>query len=116
MKKDTLVVACGGENFDEVFMKECAWYPIPLSQERIPTIKYIAAYRKLPVAGITHVAEVKEIIKLKDVKHRFKVFFKDKPKKISKIPMGKDQRNIPQNPRYSSYIKLLNAKNMDEIY
>jgi hypothetical protein len=113
--RNSLIVACSKENFSKLFIGEHAWYPIPISILKIPDIKYIFAYQKSPIAAITHYAEVKEILSTED-KNKYKIVFKSRPIEIDYIEMGKDQRNVPQNPRYGNKDKIIDAKNMDFIY
>lgn len=112
---NTLVVACSHENFEQIFIGENSWYPISIDKNKISQIKFVVAYRKMPVAAITHLAEIEMIIPYENTK-KYKVIFKEKPKEIMHIPMGQDQRNVPQNPRYTTLDNIKNSKNMDSLY
>ena len=112
---DSLIVACGKESFNEIFINEKSWYPVAINIKKIDEIKFVFAYQKSPIAAITYVAEVKEIVNVEGTS-KYKLIFKDTPKKIRKVPMGKDQRNVPQNPRYANSEVVVKALNMDCIF
>ena len=61
-KKNTLVCPMRDDGFNETFLGENRWYAIRLRKDRIPYIKYIAAYRVRPISAITHYAEVASIV------------------------------------------------------
>ena len=115
LELDSLIVACGSENFKEQFFSEKAWYPVSISSEKLCNIKYLFAYQKSPIASITHMAEVESILLIEGTK-KYKIIFKNTPIKINNIPMGKDQRNVPQNPRYANSQRVHKAINMDNIF
>lgn len=115
MHKDSLIVACSKENFNKIYLNEMAWYPIPIAKDKITQIKYVFAYQKSPIAAITHVATVKDISIFEGTK-KYIVRFKKAPEEIKHIEMGQDQRNVPQNPRYSTYDIIIKSDNMDSIY
>ncbi|MEH0862275.1 hypothetical protein [Halobacteriovorax sp. DPLXC-1] len=115
MKLDTLIVACKKENFESVFINEKSWYPILIKDEKVKIIKYVISYQKAPISSLTHIAEVKKIVKMPDNK-KYKIIFKGTPKKIIPIEMGENRKNVPQNPRYGNKEKILKASSMDDIY
>lgn len=112
---DTIVVPGRKDGFEEVFIGENSWYAIRLNSSMIPNIKYIAAYQVSPVSAITHIAEVKSIQQWKDT-NKYILYFKEKAKKINKIPLGKIKGKAPQSPRYSSKAKIDSAKSIDNVF
>jgi len=84
----------------------------------IDKIKYIAGYQTAPISAITHYAEVSGIEKYKDTE-KFIVHFKDRAKKIEPIrlvPKPAGKVTAPQAPRYTTFSKLKNAHNLDEVF
>jgi hypothetical protein len=84
----------------------------------IPKIKYIAAYRVAPESAITHVAAVKSIERWKDTA-KYVLNFSEPAKAVGPIkllpkPTGKVK--APQAPRYTSFERLMKAKNLDEAF
>ncbi|HEY5550526.1 MAG TPA: hypothetical protein VIK52_01455, partial [Opitutaceae bacterium] len=53
---DTIVVPAQKDGFEQVFLGENRWYQIRIHSSMVPRIKYVAAYRTVPVSSITHVA------------------------------------------------------------
>lgn len=115
---DTIVVPANKDGFEETFLGENCWYAIRISSSMIDKIKYIAGYQTTPISAITHYAEVSGIEKYKDTE-KFVVHFKDRAKKVEPIklvpkPVGKV--TAPQAPRYTTFHKLKNAHNLDEVF
>ncbi len=102
--------------FKEVFLNENRWYAIRVHSSMIPKIKYIAAYQVAPVSAITHVAKVSSIETWKET-NKYIVYFLEPAKKIKSIKLiPKSIVKAPQAPRYTSYKRLIKAKNMDEVF
>ena len=81
-------------------------------------IKKIAGYQTAPTSAITHYAEVSKIERYKDT-DKFIVYFKDQANEIGPlklIPKPKGKVKAPQAPRYTTFDKLKNAKNLDEVF
>jgi hypothetical protein len=115
---DTVVVPAQAEGFEETFIGENRWYQIRINSSMIPKIKYIAAYRVAPESAITHVAAVKNIERWKDTAKSV-LNFSEPAKAIGPIkllpkPTGKVK--APQAPRYTSFERLMKAKNLDEAF
>jgi hypothetical protein len=115
---DTIVVPAQEEGFQETFIGENRWYQVRIHSSMIPKIKYIAAYRVAPESAITHVATVKSIERWKD-SAKYVLNFSEPAKTIGPIkllpkPTGKVK--APQAPRYTSYERLMKAKNLDEAF
>ena len=112
---DTVVVPAKEDGFKDVFIDANCWYAIRMSSTMIPRIKYIAGYQVAPVSAITHVAEVSSIEHWKD-SNKYIVNFKSKAKKIKPIKIGKRSGASPQSPRYTSYDKIKDAKDLDGVF
>jgi len=115
---DTIVVPANEEGFEEAFLGENCWYAIRISKSMIGRIKYIAGYQTAPTSAITHYAEVAKIERYKDT-DKFIIYFKDQAKEIGPfklIPKPKGKVKAPQSPRYTTFNKLKNAKNLDEVF
>lgn len=115
---DTIVVPANKEGFEETFLGENRWYAIRISKSMIGKIKYIAGYQTAPTSAITHYAEVSKIERYKDT-DKFIVYFKDQANEVGPlklIPKPKGRVKAPQAPRYTTFDKLKNAKNLDEVF
>lgn len=115
---DTIVVPANKDGFDETFLGENCWYAIRISSLMIDKIKYITGYQTAPISAITHYAEVSGIDKYKDTE-KFIVHFKDRAKKIEPIklvPKPAGKVTAPQAPRYTTFSKLKNAHDLDEVF
>lgn len=81
-------------------------------------IKYIAAYQVAPVSAITHVAPVKDIALWKDGP-KYVLNFTEPAKEIGPLkllPKPNGAVKAPQAPRYTTYARLMKAKNLDEAF
>lgn len=113
---DTIVVPAREDGFNEVFLGENCWYSIRMSSSMIDRVKYIAAYQTAPVSAITHYAEVSKIERYENT-NKYIVYFKDKAIKIQDIKLPKDNPSLaPQAPRYTSYSKMIKAKDLQGIF
>ena len=82
----------------------------------IPKIKYIAAYQVSPVSAITHIAKVSSIEIWKE-SNKYVVNFVEPAKKTKSIKLIQNGIiKAPQAPRYTSYKRLIKAKNLDEVF
>lgn len=113
---DTIVVPAREEGFQDTFLGENRWYAIRVHSSMIPKIKYIAAYRVSPESAITHIAPVASIEPWKDT-NKYVVIFSNPAQKIAPIRLiPKGDIKAPQAPRYTSYKRLMEAKNLDEAF
>jgi hypothetical protein len=114
---DTVVVPARDEGFEEVFMAEDRWYKVRLHSSMIPRIKHIAAYRVAPISAITHVAPVDSIEPWQNT-GKYVINFseptRELPHHVKLVPKGKVK--APQNLRYTSYERLMNAKTLEEVF
>lgn len=113
---DTVVVAAREDGFKETFLGENRWHHIRIHSSMLPKIKYLATYQVHPERAITHVAEVASIEPWKDT-GKYVLNFKGPAKAIERIPLVPNGRVLaPQSPRYTSFARLLKAKNLDEVF
>jgi hypothetical protein len=115
---DTIVVSAQEDGFTETFIGENRWYKIRIHASMIPHIKYIAVYRVAPVSAITHVARVKKI-ELWPGTTKYSLEFEEPAteiKHVKLIPKPTGRVKAPQGPRYTSYIRLMKATNLDDVF
>lgn len=111
---DTIIVPAMEEGFNETFIGENCWYAIRISTPMISRIKYIAAYQVSPVSAITYYALVDRIEKYKDT-GKYILYFKNKPKKIEKIPLG-DNKMAVRSCRYTNLQKMLQIDTVSNLW
>lgn len=111
---DTIIVPAMEEGFNKAFLGENCWYAIRIAAPMLSRIKYIAAYQVAPVSGVTYYAEVERIEKYKDT-GKYILYFKDKAKKIDKIPIGSNKWAV-RSCRYVNLQKLLGAETVSGIW
>lgn len=113
---DTIVVPAQDEGFKETFLGENRWYQIRIHSSMLPKIKQIAVYRIAPTSAITHVAAVQSIEQWKDT-NKYVVNFSGPAEQINPIKLvPKSAVKAPQAPRYTSILRLKNAKNLNEAF
>ena len=115
---DTVVVPAQDEGFEETFIGENRWYQIRIHSSMLSKIKYVAAYRVAPESAITHVAAVKNIERWKDTS-KFVLNFSEPARAIGPIklvPKPDGKVRGPQAPRYTSFDRLIKARNLDEAF
>ncbi len=112
---DTVVCAAFEEGFKHAYIKNNAWWSIRLSQQAREKLKYLAIYEKLPVAHISHYAEIDHIEPYKD-SGKYILYLKNK-KTIKPIKLGKGKKGeAPQAPRYTTLDKLLKSKSVYQLW
>jgi hypothetical protein len=113
--KDTVIVPANEEGFKRVFIGENSWYSIRISGGMLPRIKWIAGYQTLPVAAVTHLAEVERIEPYGDT-GKFRLVFKAPAQPLPKpIAFADAKPGAMQGPRYTTKEKLLKAKALKDI-
>lgn len=112
---DTVVVPAKEEGFLRAFIGENRWYAIRINARHIPKLKYVAAYRVAPIGAITHLAEIEKISPYENT-GKYLIKFKESAVTIGPIRRLEDSRVSMQSSRYALREKLLNAKNLDEIW
>lgn len=113
--KNTIIVPAQEEGFNEVFIGEKCWYAIRIGGGKLNEIKYIAAYQTAPVSAVTHFAEVESIEPYGDG-GKYKLNFVAPAKPIGPIKFGGGKQGTLQSPRYTTYEKLLSAKEVMELF
>jgi hypothetical protein len=111
---DTIVVPAQREGFENVFIRENAWWAIRISGGMLSKIKYIAAYQSQPISAITHVAPVARIEPYGD-SGKYKLIFSEAAKPIGPILFADAPSGFMQGPRYTTYVKLQNAKKVTDL-
>lgn len=97
---EVIVVPAQEEGFKSAFIDSNAWWAIRVAAKHRPNLKWIAAYQVLPVAAVTHMAEIDRFEPYGD-EGKFKVVFKEPARKLDKpIPYGNAISGAMQGPRY----------------
>jgi hypothetical protein len=100
--KDVLIVPAQPEGFESAFLNSNAWWAIRVAAKHRPNLRWIAAYQVLPIAAVTHVAEIASFEPYGD-EGKFKVVFKGPAQALEKpIPFGNAIPGSMQGPRYCS--------------
>jgi len=104
---DTVIVPAREEGFQRVFVGERKWYPIRLSPESRARLKHVAAYRTAPISAVTHVADVRAVVRLDN--GRWAIEF-GTVRDVTPIKFISDgATKMLQTPRLTSLEKLLTA-------
>ena len=112
---DTIVIPAQEDGFKNVFLGENCWYSIRIGGGKLKDIKYIAAYQTSPISSITHYAEVQSIEPYGDGE-KYKLNFSAPATKIEPIVYGSAKAGMLQSPRYTSFKKLLTAKELVDLF
>ena len=114
---DTIVVPAREEGFKQHFLNEHepCWFAVRINEKHIAKLKFIAAYQVAPVAAITHIAEIEDIVPYNDTGKRM-IKFKGKATAIDPIPRPESSEVNMQSSRYALRDKLLKAKNLDQVW
>lgn len=114
---DTIVVPAQMEGFKKTFLGENCWHAIRISGGMLDKIRWIAGYQTQPISAITHIAPVDHIEPYGDGK-KYKVVFSEPAKEIGPIQKGNTPtpKGFMQGPRYTTYSKLINAKDLGELF
>ena len=113
---DTIVVPAREENFQKIFLGEKRWYGYWINPKIISNLKYIAAYRSMPIKALTHWAKIKSIENSNSEK-KYIINF-ETPEEIEPI------KNVKLNgrtamiiaPRYTNLAQLKKAKYFFEVF
>jgi hypothetical protein len=113
---DTVVVPARQDGFESTFLAEHCWYAVRINGAVRPQIQFVAAYQVSPISAITYYAPVKSIEPYGD-EGKSIIYFDEPAKNIGPIAMAKDGKvKTFQNLRYTTIDRLLNAKNLDEVF
>ncbi|MCW8091335.1 GIY-YIG nuclease family protein [Alteromonas sp. ASW11-130] len=113
--QDTIIVPAQDEGFQKVFLGENCWYAVRISGGKLKDIKYIAAYQTAPVSEVTHVAEVESIEPYGDG-GKYKINFKGSAQVLKPIVYGSAKTGAMQSTRYTTYEKLVNANELNDLF
>jgi hypothetical protein len=113
--KDTIIVPAQKEGFDRVFLGQNAWWAIRVGEKYRPNLRWIAAYQTLPIAAITHSAEI-DHFELYGDGGKWKVLFKAPAVPLERpIPYGSAPSGAMQGPRYTKHSALLSARTLADL-
>jgi hypothetical protein len=86
-----------------------------VAEKHRANLKWIAAYQTLPVAAVTHIAEISHLEPYGD-DGKYKVVFKGAPGLLENpVPFGDAPPGAMQGPRYTTRSALLVAKSVKDI-
>lgn len=115
-EKDTLIVPAQEDGFRTVFLGEDSWYAVRIAGGKLNKIKYIAAYQTNPISAVTHYAPVERIEPYGE-DGKYKLIFSEPAKELeNRIVYGDAPRGSMQGTRYTSFDKLLNASEVNELF
>lgn len=113
--RDVLIVPAQPDGFQSAFIESNAWWAVRIAAKHRPNLKWIAAYQVLPIAAVTHIAEIDRFEPFGD-EGKFKVFFKAPAVKLAKpIPYGNAVSGSMQGPRYCSKPMFDAAKTVADL-
>lgn len=112
---DTIIVPAQEDGFKRVFIGENCWYAIRIGGGKLNDIKYIAAYQTAPISAVTHYAEIESIEPYGDG-GKYKLNFVAQAIPIGPIKFTGGKQGTLQSARYTTYDKLLVAKEFMELF
>ncbi len=113
--QDTIVVPAQEDGFKEVFLREHCWYAIRIGGGRLGEIKYIAVYQTAPISAVTHFAEVESIEPYGDG-GKYRLNFVAPAKPIGPLEYSKAPKGLMQSIKYTTYEKLISAKELMDLF
>ena len=106
-REHTVIVPAQREGFEKAFIGANAWWAIRIAEKHRANLKWIAAYQVLPVAAVTHIAEIDHLEPYGDA-GKFKVVFKGPATPLAHpVPYGDAPSGAMQGPRYTTKAALL---------
>ena len=113
---DTIIVPAKPDGFKKVFLESNEWYSVAIYENRISSLKYIAAYISQTKQHISHYAEIDRIETSPYDEKKKIIYFKNSPKLLPQpIILGSDKRAF-QRSRYTEFTKLINASTADDLF
>jgi hypothetical protein len=113
--RDTIVVPAQKEGFDEVFIGQNAWWAVRIAEKHRPHLRWIAGYQTLPVAAVTHIAEIDHLEPYGE-EGKWKIVFKSAAKPLpSPIPYGNAPPGAMQGSRYTTKAALGRATSVRDL-
>lgn len=115
-EKDIIVVPAHEDGFQEVFIRQNAWWVIRISGGMLEKIRYIVAYRTAPISAITHFVEIDRIEPYGE-EGKYKLIFSGPAKDFEQpIPFGDSLQGLMQGPKYTNFEKLKTAKKVTDLF
>jgi hypothetical protein len=112
---DTIIVPAYEEGFEKVFLGQQCWYEVRIAAEKMPKIKYAAAYLTYPTCAITHFAPVDHIEPYGDA-GKYKLVFSQAAKPLATpVLFGDARQGAMQGIRYTTLKKLQAAKQLRDL-
>ncbi|MGB3722130.1 MAG: GIY-YIG nuclease family protein [Pacificimonas sp.] len=113
--RDVIIVPAKADGFQSAFLDANAWWAIRIGAKQRAVLKYIAAYQVLPVAAVTHIADIDRFEPYGD-EGKYKVVFKGTARELDHpIPYGDAVSGAMQGPRYCSHEQLANARSVADL-
>lgn len=113
--KDTIVVPAQREGFERAFLGQHAWWAIRVAEKHRANLRWIAAYQVLPLAAVTHIAEIAAFELYGDA-GKFKVVFKAPARELPRaIPFGDAPPGSMQGARYTTKAALDGAQSVRDL-
>ncbi len=113
--KDVIIVPAQQEGFQRVFLEQHAWWAVRIAEKHLKNLRWIAAYQVLPIAAVTHLAEIERIEPYGDA-GKWKIVFKSPAVPLPKqIPFGNATTGAMQGPRYTTKSILFAAKTVKDL-
>lgn len=114
---DTIIVPAREKAFENTFLGENRWWPVQMDTDLVRTgqVRYIAVYRKAPIAAVTHWAPIKAIVPWQNTRGYLITFAE--PTELAPIRLAKGgKKTAPQSRRYTSFDKLKKARTLDDLF
>lgn len=111
---DTLLVASSEENFAQVFLRERRWYGVRIHHLRLPSLKWIAIYRRAPTSAITHYAAIVDATEDAST-GRYHISLDRIAELRRPVPMRGEKRTPIQGQRYVTLQSILDAREVAEL-
>lgn len=113
--KDAIVVPAQRDGFERAFLGQHAWWSIRVAEKHRANLRWIAAYQVLPIAAVTHVAEIAAFEPYGDT-GKFKVVFKAPAYELPfPIPFGDAPPGSMQGARYTTKAILDKARSVRDL-
>lgn len=103
-------------NFDIYFLGQHKWFEVRISNDKVNKLKYVALYVGKPVSGITHYGEISQIIDSGNNNKKI-IILSGAPISLGRtVTLGSINSNAVRPPRYTTLKKLLNAREISDLF